>query len=439
MIPSLKTSLLLLDDDPVVARVLQEQLTALGAACTVEPTVAGGLRYAAQRGWTAALVDEELEGQNCVVLAKELCEKCPGLLVVVLSQGRPTATLLDAVRGGLIFGTLSKPWLREDLVVLLHRLGTHLDLLAQIAVLKARPAAPAAPPPGPSTTSGAPIQPVPTGPGGNSTVPGTAAAGEGALAPGPAAELGGNDLSGLGPVIPVATGLMQMFLPNLGSSARRAVALSQTLVQVAAVTPEVAPALLHAAALHDLSLVKLERALVRRWLRDPSRCNPEELAQFKRHPAETADLVRAAPGLGKAADIIQHHHEHFDGSGYPDGLRGETIPWPARLLAAVVAFAYHHGSPSSALRSLEEQADRRFDPEAVRAVKTAVPLTTLPRGEREVLLTDLHAGMVLAGEILNAHRATLLPKGRTLSDKDVMRLLAIHRETPLNPVALVEE
>jgi len=422
MSQQLKTSFLLVDDDPVVARVLQEQLTAYGIETTAEPTIAGAMRFASQRSWTAALVDEELEGQNCVVLAKELCKVCPGLMMIALTQGRPTATMLDAVRGGLIFGTLSKPWLREDLSVLLHRLTTHLDLLAQLEVLKSRPAAAGA------------ARSVNAGPSAPVFVPSLGAS------QGPEiVEVAGNNLTQLGSVIPVVSNTLRLYLPNLGSAARRAVALSQTLIQVAAVTPAEAPALLHAAALHDLSLVKLDRAAVRRWLRDPSRCSPEELAIFKRHPEDSAHLLAEVPSLAAAAQIIRHHHEHFDGAGYPNGLRGESIPWPSRLLAAVVVFSYHHGSVQSALKEIEAEADRRFDPEAVKALKTAVPLTTLPRGEREVLLGDLRPGMVLADDVLNSHRAILLPKGRNLSEKDLMRLLSINKETPLAPVVLVEE
>lgn len=417
----LKTSFLLMDDDPVVARVLQEQLAGYGIECTSEPSVAGAMRFASQRSWTAALVDEELEGQNCVVLAKELCKVCPGLMVIALTQGRPTATMLDSVRGGLIFGTLSKPWLREDLSVLLHRLTTHLDLLSQVEVLKSRP----------SSSPSRAIEAVPIAP---VFVPSVGAS------QGPeVVEVAGNNLTQLGSVIPVVSSTLRLYLPNLGSAARRGVALCQTLIQIAAVTPAEAPALLHAAALHDLSLVKLDRAVVRRWLRDPSRCTPDELAVFKRHPEDSAHLLSEVPSLAAAAQIIRHHHEHFDGSGYPNGLRGESIPWPSRLLAVVVAFSYHHGSVQSALKEIEAAADRRFDPEAVRALKTAVPLTTLPRGEREVLLGDLRPGMVLADDVLNSHRAILLPKGRNLSEKDLMRLLSINKETPLAPVVLVEE
>lgn len=420
MSQQLKNSFLLMDDDPVVARVLQEQLAGYGIECTAEPSVAGSMRFASQRGWTAALVDEELEGQNCVVLAKELCKVCPGLMVIALTQGRPTATMLDAVRGGLIFGTLSKPWLREDLSVLLHRLTTHLDLVSQVEVLKSR-----------STASPRSIEAAPTAP---VFVPSL-----GAIQGPEVVEVAGNNLTQLGSVIPVVSSTLRLYLPNLGSAARRGVALSQTLIQIAAVTPAEAPALLHAAALHDLSLVKLDRAAVRRWLRDPSRCSPEELAVFKRHPEDSAHLLAEVPSLAAAAQIIRHHHEHFDGTGYPNGLRGESIPWPSRLLAAVVAFSYHHGSIQSALKEIETAADRRFDPEAVKALKTAVPLTTLPRGEREVLLGDLRPGMVLADDVLNSHRAILLPKGRNLSEKDLMRLLSINKETPLAPVVLVEE
>jgi polar amino acid transport system substrate-binding protein len=62
----------------------------------------------------------------------------------------------------------------------------------------------------------------------------------------------------------------------------------------------------------------------------------------KQHPIWSAELVHGfadADGLVECELWVRHHHEHFDGSGYPDGLVGEDIPWPSRML--LVADAFH--------------------------------------------------------------------------------------------------
>ncbi|HEU5323562.1 MAG TPA: HD domain-containing phosphohydrolase, partial [Methylomirabilota bacterium] len=78
-------------------------------------------------------------------------------------------------------------------------------------------------------------------------------------------------------------------------------------------------------------------------------------------------------GLGEAAKIVRHHHEHWDGSGYPDGLAGEEIPKLARIFAVVDAFdAMTFDRPYSRAISFEAAkaeikrcAGAHFDPEVV--------------------------------------------------------------------------
>jgi HD-GYP domain-containing protein (c-di-GMP phosphodiesterase class II) len=87
-----------------------------------------------------------------------------------------------------------------------------------------------------------------------------------------------------------------------------------------------------------------------------------------------AVIVAAVPGLEETLPAIRHHHERWDGKGYPDGLAGEEIPLVARLMAVADAFSamttdrpYRQGMPSSrALEILEEGASVQWDPEVVR-------------------------------------------------------------------------
>ena len=64
----------------------------------------------------------------------------------------------------------------------------------------------------------------------------------------------------------------------------------------------------------------------------------EEMAIIKKHPLEGVRMIEFIEPLGTAKEIIKHHHECFDGSGYPDGLRGDQIPVGARIVAIADAF-----------------------------------------------------------------------------------------------------
>jgi putative two-component system response regulator len=67
----------------------------------------------------------------------------------------------------------------------------------------------------------------------------------------------------------------------------------------------------------------------------PGPLTPAERQAVNRHPAVGADLVRGLRTLDDVRPLIRHHHERWDGSGYPDGLSGEAIPLGARIMAVV--------------------------------------------------------------------------------------------------------
>ena len=89
-----------------------------------------------------------------------------------------------------------------------------------------------------------------------------------------------------------------------------------------------------ASLLHDIGKVGVPDAM----LLKPGRLDPDELARVRKHPEYGWAILRAIPGFERASLLVLHHHECFDGSGYPAGLEGEEIPLGARIVAVVDAF-----------------------------------------------------------------------------------------------------
>jgi putative two-component system response regulator len=95
-----------------------------------------------------------------------------------------------------------------------------------------------------------------------------------------------------------------------------------------------------------------------------------EYDQAREHPVVGSTIVGKIDELREVAAIIRHHHERFDGSGYPDGLRGEVIPYFSRILSLADAFESQVSarvyrkplSPEKALEELEKNAGNQFDP-----------------------------------------------------------------------------
>lgn len=131
-----------------------------------------------------------------------------------------------------------------------------------------------------------------------------------------------------------------------------------------------------AGILHDIGKIGVSGKVIRK----AGALEPEEMAQMKRHPLIGALIMQPVELLSGAAEIVRHHHEHFDGSGYPDGLRGEEIPIGARVVLVADAFnAMTTDRPyrramlkNEALRVLRENAGKQFDPKIVQALNSVV-------------------------------------------------------------------
>jgi HD-GYP domain-containing protein (c-di-GMP phosphodiesterase class II) len=85
-----------------------------------------------------------------------------------------------------------------------------------------------------------------------------------------------------------------------------------------------------AALLHDVGKIHEVFAPI---LSKPGKLTPEERAVMETHPIKGAELVKISSHLRDAVDPIRHHHEAWDGSGYPDGIKGESIPSFSRIIA----------------------------------------------------------------------------------------------------------
>lgn len=124
-----------------------------------------------------------------------------------------------------------------------------------------------------------------------------------------------------------------------------------------------------AALLHDIGKVGIPDSI----LRKPGRLDQEEYALMKKHPEYGWAVLRMLPGFERAALDILHHHEFFDGKGYPAGLKESEIPIVSRIVSVTDAFdamvssrPYRKGLPfQEAMRRLAESSGTQFDPAVV--------------------------------------------------------------------------
>jgi HD-GYP domain-containing protein (c-di-GMP phosphodiesterase class II) len=126
----------------------------------------------------------------------------------------------------------------------------------------------------------------------------------------------------------------------------------------------------YVSAIYDVGMVKVGEGILRR--RGGLRVG--EYESVKRHPEEGVDIVGPIEFLEQVKEIILHHHERYDGAGYPGGLSGESIPVGARVLAVVDAYSsmlsdrpYRPAmSVEEAIEELQHCSGSQFDPSVVK-------------------------------------------------------------------------
>ncbi len=176
--------------------------------------------------------------------------------------------------------------------------------------------------------------------------------------------------------------LMESFTRHNPGHGRRTARSCVLLGRALELTAEELHDLALAGLLHDAGLLTLEPALLTR----PDTWDAEDYARVQSHPRIGADLLSSFAFLTSAAHTVAHHHERWDGSGYPFGLRGPFIPLGARVLAiadAYDAIQLPQGTDprlkqDTALRILKVGAASQFDPTLVDLFVSAVKEAGIP-------------------------------------------------------------
>lgn len=128
--------------------------------------------------------------------------------------------------------------------------------------------------------------------------------------------------------------------------------------------------LITSAYLHDIGKIAIDEAI----LNKEGALTTEEMEEMKTHPQKGASILQKVESLSAIAELVTAHHERWDGSGYPKGLKGEEIPWMARVITIADAYDAMLGprtyrkplTPDEASRELVKNAGTQFDPKIVR-------------------------------------------------------------------------
>jgi cyclic di-GMP phosphodiesterase len=181
----------------------------------------------------------------------------------------------------------------------------------------------------------------------------------------------------------------------VGNRVMRLAHYAKLIAQAAGARAEVAEMMQKAAPLHDIGKLGVPAEI----LRKSEKLSVPDWERVKRHPELGAEIIgeHDDPLLKLARQLALTHHEHYDGSGYPKGLKGDAIPWGGRVMAIVDSFEsmtstqfFRDPLPiERAAGEIERGAGTKYDPKLVEAFKKALPVMKKVRETYSDQLGDL--------------------------------------------------
>lgn len=222
----------------------------------------------------------------------------------------------------------------------------------------------------------------------------------------------------------------------LAGHARRVADLARRTAKVLNLQEAQAHELFIAALMHDIGHIGLSDHVLETPV---SKLAAEDLARYRRHAELGEQALMGMDDMPAVAALIRHHHERYDGRGFPDGLAGDQIPLGARILALADAYddllSGHvitgNLSPAEAQALISRARGTQFDPLVADAFLTLVsqPVAPAPPRPHELHTDALQPGMVLAMDFQSAEGVLLLAADHVLTEPLIARIRQFERRT----------
>ncbi|MEZ6046055.1 MAG: HD domain-containing protein [Planctomycetaceae bacterium] len=224
----------------------------------------------------------------------------------------------------------------------------------------------------------------------------------------------------------------------MGNHSKRVAALSSKIARALNISGDALLQVQVGAMLHDIGKIGIPSEILKKPLMAMTQ---DEREQFQAHSSRGEAIVRMVPHLEEAARFVLHHHEAWDGSGYPEKLNGTDIPLGSRIIAVADAYDrelnnqqdYDKANHQSVMEKMTEQSGTRFDPEILEALDACLaPPTVQEEVVEEVQLKpkNLKVGQVLSRELRTGRGVLLLPKESIIQQEHIARLKQFERVEP---------
>lgn len=411
-------TLLFVDDEPSILSSLRRLFRPLGYTIHVAESGARGLELLAEHSIDLVISDMRMPQMDGARFLEEVRNRWPAVMRILLTGYADVTSTVAAINRGEIYRYISKPWDDNEIVLVVQKALEYKRLQSENARLLAL-----------TQAQNAELESI------NASLEAKVQARTTDLRR--AMELlqasNGNLKKSFLTTIKLLSGLLDLRSQLLGGHARRVAEHARTLAQRLGENEASVQSIFFAGLLHDIGKIGWSEDLLDKpW----NRLTPDERGIVVKHPAVAQNLLMAIEPLRDATVIIRHHHERFDGKGYPDQLGGIAIPVGARILAVTNDYdslllgtlTARPLTPTEARVFLNDNRGSRYDPTVVDvfdAMLTERKQTELE--ELQVRIMHLHPGMVLSRDVMHPEGYLLLLAGHTLDEHLIGQLAKIEK------------
>jgi response regulator RpfG family c-di-GMP phosphodiesterase len=410
--------ILIVDDEEIVLVALRDTLLREGYSIVASPHAIHALSVLKEARFSVVITDQQMPMVTGLEFLAQVREIQPDATRILITAVLSLSTVIDAINKGEIYRFIVKPWMREELLATVKNAVQRHELITRNARLQAA-----------TQAMNRQLQDL------NLSLEAQVA-----RVAEQNAQLQSYAISqeeNMRRSVELCVQTMRTFYPTVGHQARRVAALCQAMAAGYELTPTQRQTLEISGYIYDIGLIGVPRRLIKQWQEAPESLSEAEWTLIHQHPILGQELAQFVNHLDAVGPTIRGHHERFDGTGYPDRLRGAGIPWLARLLAVAVAHAESNLGPKLATEMISQGSGTAFDPEAVRIFLGTAPKAVVPGKQRVVPLSDLRPGMVLAEGIYSENGMLLIPDGQRLTAPYIAKLLNYNRINPISQSLLV--
>ena len=410
--------ILCVDDEPHIAAALRRMLRAAGHAVHVAGSGEEALALLEAESIDLVISDMRMPGMDGAQLLARVRDRWPAVARVLLTGYADLQSTIAAINAAHVYRYLTKPWNEQELLTVVQQISDYQALQREKERLE--------------TVTHAQNQELAQW---NATLEHKVLERTAELS-----EAHKKLKMSYVASIRMFSNLLEWRGGPLSGHSRRVADLTRRTAKVMGLSKSEQQDAFVAALIHDIGHITLPDGMLAKPV---PRLSPEELGKYRQHTSQGEQLLLAIEDAHAVATLVRYHHEHFDGSGYPDGLSAGAIPIGARILAVADTYddlqighlSSSPLSPADARTMIAHGRGKQFDPEVVDAFLQLL-LKAAPIPEAPPIPTssaDLRPGMTLALDFLSKEGVVLLPAGHVLTAELIRRiqLRTAHQEVPI--------